>query len=53
MLYFCNLKIIHIFHPRYHSKTTGHILKNKQHNKCVCIHEPSDYTINDIGNENQ
>ena len=34
-------------------KNNRHILKNKQHNKCVCIHEPSDYTINDNGNENQ
>ena len=36
---FCYLKIIHIFHQRYHPKVVGHILKNKQKNKCVCIHE--------------
>ena len=34
----CYLKIIHILHPRYHSKLTGHIQKNKRKNKCVCIH---------------
>ena len=39
MLNFCYLKIIHILHPRYHPKIIGHILKNKQKNKCVCIHE--------------
>ena len=38
-LNFCYLKIIHILHPRYHPKIIGHILKNKQRNKCVCIHE--------------
>ena len=38
-LNFCYLKIIHILHPRYHPKIIGHILKNKQKNKCVCIHE--------------
>ena len=26
-------------HPRYHPKIIGHILKNKQKNKSVCIHE--------------
>ena len=36
---FCYLKIFHILHPRYHPKIIGHILKNKQKNKCVCIHE--------------
>ena len=30
--------MIHIFHQRYHLKVIGHI-KNKQKNKCVCIHE--------------
>ena len=35
----CYLKTIHIFHPRYHPKIIGHTLKNKQKNKCVCIHE--------------
>ena len=34
---FCHLKIIHILHPCYHSKTIGHI-KNKQKNKYVGIH---------------
>ena len=34
-LNFCCLKIIHIFHPRYHPKIIG----NKQKNKCVSIHE--------------
>ena len=36
---FCYLKITHSLHPRYHSEITGHILKNKQYNNCVCIHE--------------
>ena len=36
---FCYLKTIHILHPCYHPKIIGHILKNKQKNKCVCIHE--------------
>ena len=36
---FCYLKITHSLHPRYHPEITGHILKNKQYNKCVCIHE--------------
>ena len=31
--------MIHIFHQRYHPKVIGHIIKNKQKNKCVCIHE--------------
>ena len=35
----CYLKIIHIFPTRYHPKIMGHILKSKQKNKCVCIHE--------------
>ena len=38
-LNFCYLQIIHILHPRYHPKITGCILKNKQKNKCFCIHE--------------
>ena len=38
-LNFYYLKIIYIFQPRYHPKVIGHILKNKQKNKCVCIHE--------------
>ena len=33
------LKIIHILHPRYPPKIIGQILKNKQKNKYVCIHE--------------
>ena len=36
---FCYLKIIHIINLPYHPKIIGHILKNKQNNKCVCIHE--------------
>ena len=35
----CYLKTIHIVHQRYHPKEIWHILKNKQINKCVCIHE--------------
>ena len=39
-LNFCYLKIIHILLPRYHPNKTGHILiKNKQNNKCVRIHD--------------
>ena len=38
-LNFCYLKIIHILHSRYHPRIMGHIPKNKQKNKCVCIHE--------------
>ena len=38
-LKFCYLKSIHILHPRYHPKIVGHILKNKQKSKWVCIHE--------------
>ena len=37
-LKFCYLKIVHILHQCYHPKVIGHILKNKQKNKCVCIH---------------
>ena len=33
------LKNIHILHPRCHSKIIEHILKSKQKNECVCIHE--------------
>ena len=33
------MKIIRTLHPRYHPKIIGHILKNKQKKKCVCIHE--------------
>ena len=38
-LNFCYLKIIGILHPRYNPKIIGHILKNSQKNKHVCIHE--------------
>ena len=34
-----NLALIGILHPRYHLTITGHILKNKQKNKHVCIRE--------------
>ena len=34
---FCYLKAFHIFHPRYHPQIIGHIQKNKQKNKYVCI----------------
>ena len=36
---FCYLKIIHIFHQRYHPKIIGHIQKIKQKRKCVSTHE--------------
>ena len=36
---FWYLKIIHILHRRYHPRIIGHILRNKQKNKYVCIHE--------------
>ena len=36
---FCYLKLIHILHSRYHPKIKISILKNKQQNKRVCIHE--------------
>ena len=38
-LNFCNLKIIHLLHPRYHLKIKGHIVKYKKKIKCVCVHE--------------
>ena len=38
-LNFCDLNFIQILHPRYHPKTIGDILKYKEKNKCVCIHE--------------
>ena len=47
-LNFLYLKIIYTLHPRYRPKITGHILKNKQNNKCVCIH-----TINLNENEDE
>ena len=37
-LNFCYLKVIHILHQYYHPKVIGHILKNKQTKKCVCMH---------------
>ena len=33
------LEIIHILYPRYHLKIIGHILKNKQTAKYICLHE--------------
>ena len=36
---FSHPKIIGILHPRYLLTITGHILKNKQKSKHVCIHE--------------
>ena len=39
MLNFCYLKFIHILHPHYHPKILEHILKNKQKNMYVCLHE--------------
>ena len=44
-LNFYYLKIIHILHQRYHPEVIGHILKSKQNNKCVCIHEITRLTI--------
>ena len=38
-LNFWYLKIVHILHPRYHPEIIGHIPKNKQNNKFVCVHE--------------
>lgn len=35
----------YIFYQRYQPKIKGHILKNKQRNKCVCIHEILGLTI--------
>ena len=37
-LSFYYLKIINIFHPSYHTRIMGQILK-KANNKCVCVHE--------------
>ena len=34
-----NSDISRSVHQRYHPKVIGHILKNKQKDKCVCIHE--------------
>ena len=41
---FCNLKITHVLHPPYHPKIKN-TLKNKQKNKCVCIHDIIRLTI--------
>ena len=38
-LNFCYFKIIHIFRQQYDPKIIEHIIKNKQKNKCACIHE--------------
>ena len=38
-LNFWYLETIHIHHPGHHPNIIGHTLKNKQKNKCVCIHE--------------
>ena len=38
-LNFWHLKFIHIIHTRYQPRIIGHILKNNQKNKCICIHE--------------
>ena len=32
-------EIFHILHPRCHPKIIGYVLRNKQKNKGVCIHE--------------
>ena len=50
-LNFCYLKTIQILHLRYHPQIVGHILKNKQKSKYVCIHEIN--TINDNENEDE
>ena len=39
MLNFSYFTIIHILPPRYHPKAIAYILRNKQKNKCVFIHE--------------
>ena len=36
---FLLFEIIDILHQRFHPKIIGHILKNKQKNNYVCIHE--------------
>ena len=33
------LKIIHILYPCYYPIIIGHILKNKEKNRCVCFHK--------------
>ena len=46
-LNFYYLKIIHILRSRYHPKIIAHILKNKQKNKCIFIHEINRYENED------
>ena len=38
-LHFGSLKIIHILLSHFHPKIIGHTLKDKQKNKCVCVHD--------------
>ena len=38
-LNFCYLKVIHVLHPRFHSKIIEDIYENKQKNKCVFNYE--------------
>ena len=52
-LNFCYLKIIDILHSRYHPTIIGHILKNKQKNKCVCINEIIRLIVIENENENK
>ena len=44
-LNYCYLKIIHILNPHYYPKIIGHILKNKDKNNCVSVHENIRLTI--------
>ena len=46
-------KVIHILHPRYHPKLIGHVLRNKQKKKCVCIHEIIQINHNENKDENE
>ena len=46
-------KVIHIFHPHYHPNLIEHILKNKQKNKCVRIHETTLINHNDSEDESE
>ena len=47
-LNFSYLKIIHISHPRYHLKTVGRTIKNRQKSKSVFIHEITQLIITKI-----
>ena len=38
-LNFYYLELVQILYPNYHPKLIGHVLENKQNNKCVCVHE--------------